>query len=163
DALLYDWDYLPAERRQAVLAELLDRPLPCPVAVHGYNLDDDLGETLSQKGVTVSRYLEPELFVQLRSAADAVVPDAAGTGSFVQSVVDGTLSTALTPLLGRILLILLVVELLYTVQVSFREHVLAPEPFLLIGIISVIRRVLLVTAEFGELKETPEDVFRHFI
>jgi hypothetical protein len=83
DALLYDWDYLPAERRQAVLAELLDRPLPCPVAVHGYNLDDDLGETLSRKGVAVSRYLEPELFVQLRSAADAVVQDAGSTESGV--------------------------------------------------------------------------------
>ena len=30
------------------------------------------------------------------------------------------------------LLVLLVVELLYTVQVSFREHKLLPEPFLLV-------------------------------
>jgi uncharacterized membrane protein (DUF373 family) len=56
-------------------------------------------------------------------------------------------------LLDRILLILLIVELLYTVQVSFREHVLAAEPFLLVGLISAIRRVLLITAEFGELRK----------
>jgi uncharacterized membrane protein (DUF373 family) len=53
-------------------------------------------------------------------------------------------------LLDRILLILLIVELLYTVQVSFREHALLPEPFLLVGLISAIRRVLVVTAELGE-------------
>ena len=56
-------------------------------------------------------------------------------------------------LLDRILLILLIVELLYTVQLSFREHVLAAEPFLLVGLISAIRRVLLITAEFGELRK----------
>jgi hypothetical protein len=55
------------------------------------------------------------------------------------------------------------VELLYTVQVSFREHALVPEPFLLVGLISAIRRVLVVTAEFGEVREKSEEVFRHFI
>lgn len=57
-------------------------------------------------------------------------------------------------LLDRILLILLIVELLYTVQVSFREHALVPEPFLLVGLISAIRRVLVLTAEFGEFRGT---------
>jgi hypothetical protein len=46
-------------------------------------------------------------------------------------------------------LILLVIELLYTVQVSFREHGLIPEPFLLVGLIAAIRRVLVLTAEFA--------------
>jgi len=48
---------------------------------------------------------------------------------FVQQLVGGTLGSNIVPLLDRILLILLVVELLYTVQVSFREHTLIPEPF----------------------------------
>jgi hypothetical protein len=74
-----------------------------------------------------------------------------------------SLPTAVTTLLGRVLLILLVVELLYTVQVSFREHALVPEPFLLIGLIAATRRVLVATAEFGELRERTEDVFRHFV
>jgi hypothetical protein len=55
-------------------------------------------------------------------------------------------------LLDRILLILLIVELLYTVQVSFREHALIPEPFLLVGLISAIRRVLVLTAEFDQFR-----------
>jgi uncharacterized membrane protein (DUF373 family) len=49
-------------------------------------------------------------------------------------------------LLDRMLLILMIVELLYTVQVSFREHTLVPEPFLIVGLIAVTRRILVVTA-----------------
>src|SRR5437588_5977906 len=63
----------------------------------------------------------------------------------------------------RVLLILLVVELLYTVQVSFREHALMPEPFLLIGLIAGIRRVLLLTAELAQVQEKSDVVFQHFI
>ena len=82
---------------------------------------------------------------------------------FVHNALAGSLPKAIVALLSKILLILLIVELLYTVQVSFREHALLPEPFLLIGLISAIRRVLVVTAEFGELAERSEAVFQHFI
>jgi uncharacterized membrane protein (DUF373 family) len=74
-----------------------------------------------------------------------------GVMDFCQSIV--LKDPKVIELLDRILLILLIVELLYTVQVSFREHVLAAEPFLLVGLISAIRRVLLITAEFGELRK----------
>jgi uncharacterized membrane protein (DUF373 family) len=66
-------------------------------------------------------------------------------------------------LLDRILLILLIVELLYTVQVSFREHALIPEPFLLVGLISGIRRVLVLTAELGEVREKSASVAQQFV
>jgi hypothetical protein len=56
-----------------------------------------------------------------------------------------------------------VVELLYTVQVSFREHGIIPEPFLIVGLIAGIRRVLILTAEFAEIKEQPEPAFEHII
>src|ERR1039457_4477396 len=45
---------------------------------------------------------------------------------FGRSVLSGDLSAQIIPLLDRILLILLVVELLYTVQVSFRQHAVTP-------------------------------------
>src|SRR5207253_522851 len=66
-------------------------------------------------------------------------------------------------LLARLLLVLLIVELLYTIQVSFREHTLVPEPFLLVGLISAIRRVLVLTAEVGELRDMTEETFQHFV
>jgi len=68
---------------------------------------------------------------------------------FGGKIFSGDLPAQIVPLLVRILLILLIVELLYTVQVSFREHAVTPEPFLLVGLIAAIRRVLILTAEFG--------------
>jgi uncharacterized membrane protein (DUF373 family) len=63
--------------------------------------------------------------------------------------------------LDRILLALMVVELLYTVQVSFREHALVPEPFLLVALIAAVRRMLVITAEFSAQAGIDEKVFRH--
>jgi hypothetical protein len=84
-----------------------------------------------------------------------------GLIDFGQSVMGGKACSI--QLLDRIMLILLVVELLYTVQVSFRRHALVPEPFLLVGLISAIRRVLVLTAEFGELREQAGGDAQHFL
>jgi hypothetical protein len=86
-----------------------------------------------------------------------------GLINFGQNLMAGSLTTNVVALLDRVLLILLVVELLYTVQVSFREHALMPEPFLLVGLIAGIRRVLLLTAELAHVQEKSEAVFQHFI
>jgi hypothetical protein len=84
-----------------------------------------------------------------------------GVVQFVQSVAAGNAHTV--HLLDRALLVLLIVELLYTVQVSFRKHALVPEPFLLVGLISAIRRVLVLTAEMGELREETGSGAQHFV
>ncbi len=60
-------------------------------------------------------------------------------------------------MLDRVLLVLMIVELLYTVKVSFREHVLVPEPFLVVGLIAVVRRILIVTAQLAVLLEKPDE------
>jgi uncharacterized membrane protein (DUF373 family) len=73
-----------------------------------------------------------------------------------RTLAGGATLAGLIGVLDRALLVLLIVELLYTVQVSFREHALAPEPFLLIGLISAIRRVLLLTAQIGEAPDKGE-------
>jgi len=46
------------------------------------------------------------------------------------------------------------VELLYTVQLSFREHVLIPEPFVLVALIASVRRVLVLATELPKVVET---------
>ena len=48
----------------------------------------------------------------------------------------------------RVLLALIVGELLYTLRFVVRTHEIAVEPFLYIGIIAVVRRILIVTAQF---------------
>jgi uncharacterized membrane protein (DUF373 family) len=47
--------------------------------------------------------------------------------------------------LDVILLVLMIVELAYTVLLSLRGSVLVPEPFLIVGLIAVIRRILVIT------------------
>jgi uncharacterized membrane protein (DUF373 family) len=79
---------------------------------------------------------------------------------FVQSVVAG--AARFIVLLDRMLLVLLVLELLYTVRVSFQRHSLLPEPFLLVGVISAVRRVLVLTAEFGESPEKSAVAVQYF-
>jgi uncharacterized membrane protein (DUF373 family) len=94
--------------------------------------------------------------------ASAIVLLATGGVQFVRALGSGSFSQEAVSLLDQILLILLVVELLYTVQVSFREHALVPEPFLLVGLIAAIRRVLVLTAEFGQMQQHSEEEYRHF-
>src|SRR5215813_10039976 len=74
-----------------------------------------------------------------------------------------SITAQMPTILDQILLVLLIIELLYTVQVSFREHGLVAEPFLIVALIAVIRRVLVVTAELPKLPQAGEDVFRHAI
>jgi uncharacterized membrane protein (DUF373 family) len=50
-----------------------------------------------------------------------------------------------TDFLDVMLLVLMVVELAYTVIISLRGSVLRAEPFLLVGLIAVIRRMLVIT------------------
>ena len=78
----------------------------------------------------------------------------------VQALLGNALPDRAVTLLDRILLILMMVELLYTVQVSFREHTLAPEPFLIVGLIAAIRRLLVLTAEFAGLLEKNKEAFQ---
>lgn len=78
--------------------------------------------------------------------------------AFWQYLMAGSLSENIIQLLDRLLLILLIVEVMYTVQVSFREHTLVPEPFLIIGLIAVVRRLLVLTAELPHMLEKADPV-----
>lgn len=94
-------------------------------------------------------------------AAGAVALLVTSGFGFVRSVLAGAFADHVIELLDQVLLIFMIVEILYTVQVSFREHALVPEPFIVVGLIAVIRRVLVLTAEFGELLEKGEHIFRN--
>ena len=67
----------------------------------------------------------------------------------------GPLDTALL-VLDRVLLIFIFVELLDTIGIFVRENEIIAEPFLLIGLIAVVRRILLVTAEAEQTIGTAE-------
>ena len=81
--------------------------------------------------------------------------------SFTKNLMGGSFPAGTVNLLDQLLLILMIVELLYTVQVSYREHTLIPEPFLIVGLIAATRRILVLTAEFADVADKPEPVFRN--
>jgi uncharacterized membrane protein (DUF373 family) len=56
----------------------------------------------------------------------------------------GSISAAAPDLLDRVLLVLILVEIVYTVVLSLREHRLVAQPFIVVGLIAVIRRILFV-------------------
>ena len=60
-----------------------------------------------------------------------------------RSGVDG----AIVRLLDRVLLALMLAEITYTLRQAERTHALTVAPFLVVGIIAAVRRMLIVTAE----------------
>ncbi len=83
-----------------------------------------------------------------------------GAVELARNAAGGVDVRAVIAVLDRILLALMVVELLYTVQVSFREHALVPEPFLLVALIAGVRRILVITAEFSAQSGPEDRMFR---
>jgi uncharacterized membrane protein (DUF373 family) len=94
-------------------------------------------------------------------AAGALILLGAAAWFLYNSIFSGEIRENIVDLLDQILLILMVLEILYTVQVSFREHILSPEPFLVVGLIAAVRRVLIITAEFSKPEEVLEAAFRN--
>ena len=106
-------------------------------------------------------YVEDVLYVGLGVllAAGALVLLADGAVMFWRMLSAGELPARIIDVLDRILLILMIAEILYTVQVSLREHALVPEPFLVVALIAAVRRVLIITAEFADLLEKGDRAF----
>jgi uncharacterized membrane protein (DUF373 family) len=80
---------------------------------------------------------------------------------FGRYLLAGALAENVVMLLDRILLIIIFVEVLYTVQVSFRQRVLQPGPFLVVGLIAVTRRILVLTAELPKLAKENGVLFQN--
>jgi len=116
-------------------------------------------ETVARIFSTVEDIVYVVLGVLLAAGLAALLLDAAL--AFWHTFASGVSSMNIIPFLDRTLLVLMVVEILYTVQVSFREHVLVPEPFVLVALIAAVRRILVITAEFGSLMDQGEGAFRY--
>jgi len=81
--------------------------------------------------------------------------------NFVAELVSRSLSEQIVGLLDQMLLVLLVIELLYTVQISFRMHSLLAEPFLVVALIACVRKILVLTAQIPQMPDANETAFRH--
>lgn len=73
----------------------------------------------------------------------AVVLLVSGVADFVDGST-GPVSKGVPVLLDHVLLVLIIVEIVHTVVLTLRTHRLVAQPFIIIGLIAVIRRILFV-------------------
>jgi uncharacterized membrane protein (DUF373 family) len=88
------------------------------------------------------------LGVLLALTAVMALVDAAGLTLRAVAAVGG--AARLLEVVDRLLFLLMLVEILHTVRVSMRSGKLTCEPFLIVGLIASIRRVLVLTLQTSE-------------
>jgi uncharacterized membrane protein (DUF373 family) len=110
---------------------------------------------------------------RLTEGAQDVVATAVGVtlilvaaGILVTSVVDffknlphETLTFDATTLLDKILLVLILVEIVHTVVLSLRAHTLAPQPFIVVGLVAVIRKILFALSSQQNLETSQMSLY----
>ena len=75
---------------------------------------------------------------------------------FVSNFDDQSVEANILKLLDGLLLVFIITELLHTVRAVIDETVLLAEPFLIVGIVAAIRRLVTVSAEAKNLLGKPE-------
>ncbi len=121
----------------------LDPPSRPEVVIRGIRLMQEaiyiaVGLLLATAGVLV-----------VAGTVDALVDSLSGAGDSIGTGVQ---------VLDRVLLLLIVAELLFTLRLVLYEGEIFAEPFLLIGLIAVVRRVVVVTAEGEELSRAGREL-----
>ena len=96
-------------------------------------------------------------YILVLAAAGLLVAALIETSS---SIIEGEHTTAMVHLLDRVLLALMLAEIIYTVGRITRTQKLEVEPFLIVGIIAAIRRMLIITAESAGHADITNAVFQ---
>ena len=71
------------------------------------------------------------------------------------AVVGGQIRDQAIEILDSVLLVMMTMEIVYTVTLSLESHKLVAEPFLVVGAIAAIRRMLVITAESTKIENQP--------
>jgi hypothetical protein len=89
--------------------------------------------------------------ILLSAVAIAVLIDA--TAILWRGVANRTLAGYGLQVLDQLLFVLVMVEILHTVRISIRTQEILIEPFLIVGLIASVRRVLVITMQAAKLTE----------
>lgn len=71
------------------------------------------------------------------------------------AVAGGAIRDQAIEILDSILLVMMTMEIVYTVALSIESDKLVAEPFLIVGAIAAIRRMLVITAESTKIENQP--------
>lgn len=113
---------------------------------------------LREKTESFFGYVEDFFYV-----AVAIALTLAGAGlfgyvvyTFVSKIGDGEFSVIILDFLDGLLLVFIITELIHTIRAVIDEKVLVAEPFLIVGIVAAIRRLVVISAEAKDLLGTPD-------
>ena len=108
---------------------------------------------------TASAFLSVEhgayMALGLLLSAAALVALAGAAWVLVSGLADWSSTRTTFLVIDRLLFVLMLIEILHTVRASMRSGALTSEPFLVVGLIATIRRVLVITLKSSET--TKED------
>jgi len=111
-------------------------------------------ERLGRRAGDVLREAEVVIYytVAVLLAVTAAVSIASAGHMLWSGIVHWTIANETLRVLDQLLIVLMVVEILHTVRISIRSHILlATEPFLVVGLIASIRRVLVISMQMSTL------------
>jgi hypothetical protein len=75
----------------------------------------------------------------------------------------GEIESKAIEILNTVLLVMMTMEIVYTVAISLESHTLNAEPFLLIGVIAGIRRMLVITATSTNVEAAHPEQFHNML
>ena len=115
------------------------------------------GEPAATRSISVLEHVQDwdTVAVRLVLNAQADVLQNAGIDDFLDGS-SGPISAGAPILLDRVLLVLILVEIVYTVVLSLRAHRLVAQPFIVVGLIAVVRRILFVLTPGSTAVSTAE-------
>jgi uncharacterized membrane protein (DUF373 family) len=125
-------------------------------------MSSDSGDTNGGSGRTllelILTYSETIAYygITLALIAGIVVLFVSVVAVFLTDVLNYDALGATLDILDRVLLITIFVELLITIEVLVREGQIVAEPFILVALVAVVRRILLITAEVKQNIYVPE-------
>ena len=111
-------------------------------------------ERLGRRAADFLREAEVVIYytVAVLLAVTAAVSIASAGHMLWNGIVQWTIANETLRVLDQLLIVLMVVEILHTVRISIRSHILlATEPFLVVGLIASIRRVLVISMQMSTL------------
>jgi hypothetical protein len=87
----------------------------------------------------------------------------AGLFGLYHAVMEGQIREQAIEILDGVLLVMMIMEIVYTVTLSMEAHTLVAEPFLIVGAIAAIRRMLVITAEGTKLELANPAAFQNIL
>ena len=103
------------------------------------------GDYLGQAEVVIYSVLAVLLFIT------ALATIASAGKMLWDGISHWAMATETLRVLDQLLVVLMLAEILHTVRISIRSHILVTEPFLVVGLIASIRRMLVITLEAATL------------